>query len=448
MYPEKRIVTIFVSGLFLFAAAVAHGYDGGIGTVGDPFQIANGAQLGDLRTTSADWDKHFILTADINLVGVAGGAIGNSTTKFTGTFDGNGHTLDGSSIVISLGSSTSNYGLFGWVNDPDAEIRDLGVIGLTINAGASSTNIGILVGQLESGTVSGCYSEGFLGGGSAYLGGLIGLNLGTISDCYSTTPVTGGTAFFVGGLVGKNDSGLISDSHATGDVSGGGSIGGLLGLGFTNSQVDNCYATGDVSGSGQLGGLVGQQCTNGTVSNCHATGEVSGTSVEIGGLVGLSCSGSAISFSYATGTATTAMWQAGGLVGKNSTGSTITSCYARGAAIGTSELGGLVGTLRDTGSSISKCYSDGNAGLVGTASAGVSVTDSFWDSQNGGAGSSGGTGKTTTQMRMQATFTNTWTMIEGITTPFFLILVGDLNDDGIVNALDLAFLAANWMNEN
>ncbi|UCD00010.1 MAG: right-handed parallel beta-helix repeat-containing protein, partial [Phycisphaerales bacterium] len=80
-------------------------YSGGIGEPNDPYQIATAEDLIALGETPEDYDKHFILTADIdldpNLPGrkVFDKAVIASTTSweeripFTGVFDGNSHSI-------------------------------------------------------------------------------------------------------------------------------------------------------------------------------------------------------------------------------------------------------------------------------------------------------------------------------------------------------------------
>ena len=88
----------------------------------------------------------------------------------------------------------------------------------------------------------------------------------------------------VGGLVGNNYGGRISNAYATGSVSGTSRVGGLVGYNLGES-ISNAYATGSVSGTDNtVGGLVGYH-EGGSISNTYATGSVSGTS-NVGGLVG------------------------------------------------------------------------------------------------------------------------------------------------------------------
>jgi hypothetical protein len=88
-------------------------------------------------------------------------------------------------------------------------------------------------------------------------------------------------------LVGFN-MGSVSDSYASGAVSGGYNVGGLVGQ--NTGTVSNCYSTANVTGSGWgIGGLVGSNGEfryDGRVTNCYSTGSVTGYDEHVGGLVG------------------------------------------------------------------------------------------------------------------------------------------------------------------
>jgi hypothetical protein len=203
------------------------------------------------------------------------------------------------------------------------------------------------------------------------------------------------------GLFGYIESiGRVSNLGLVGgSVTGSSYVGGLTGYNY--GTVSNCYATGAVSGSDEnVGGLVG--CNDKSVSDCYATGAVLGSGGRVGGLVGYNSWGT-VSNCYTTGAVTGSSSDVGGLVGFNSSG-TISNCYAIGAVTGTGWVGGLVGYN----------YSDDEE-----PSKPASVTDSYWDTQTTGQASSagGGTGKTTADMKQQATFsgwdfTSVWDILD------------------------------------
>ena len=80
------------------------------------------------------------------------------------------------------------------------------------------------------------------------------------------------------------NEGTVTGCHATGNVSGNDSVGGVVGVNYFGT-VTGCHATGNVSGNTLVGGVVGVNL-RGIVSACyHAAGDVTGTDV-VGGVVG------------------------------------------------------------------------------------------------------------------------------------------------------------------
>ena len=57
-------------------------YSGGTGESNDPYQIANVADFNQLTIDDPNWNKSFILTADVNLAGVTLTPVGNDSTYF------------------------------------------------------------------------------------------------------------------------------------------------------------------------------------------------------------------------------------------------------------------------------------------------------------------------------------------------------------------------------
>jgi len=276
--------------------------------------IQNMTQLQNINTTGLSGD--YVLGTNLTDTTTTGSGftpIGNSTTSFTGTFDGLGHTITG----LYINRTSSYIGQFGAVGT-NGIVRNIGLVGGSVKGGN-------LVGEL------------------------VGYNRGTISNAYATGSVTGTNA--VGGLVGANSNGTVSHAYATGSVTGGSlTTGGLVGVN-SSGTVSNSYATGSVTGGSWVGGLVGNNVGGGTIKNAYATGSVIGTNSNVGGLVGLN--NGTISNIYATGTVTGGS-QAGGLVGWNNSGSvnngywdTTTDTKVSGGIGGGGGSGGATG-LTDT----------------------------------------------------------------------------------------------------
>ncbi len=288
---------------------------------------------------------NYLLTADIDLAGYSWRpiAVGNSAV-FRGIFNGNGHRIS------NLTRNTPVYyqGLFGYIDG--GIVCGLGLVNVNISGGASY--VGALAGKVSGGgIISDCYATGSVSG-IDYVGGLIGFNgaSSSISNCHVSCAVLGSQdADYggVGGLVGYNDTGTISDCHATGAVSQPVNhtaiygCGGLVGYNY-EGVIKNCHATGAVSGSSRIGGLVGYSYKDSTILNCYATGAVSGDESYIGGLVGYNYRNSTILNCYATGPVSGDDNYIGGLVGHCSEGA-ISNCYAKGAVSGDEMVGGLLG---------------------------------------------------------------------------------------------------------
>jgi rhodanese-related sulfurtransferase len=215
-------------------------YSGGTGEPDDPYQIATAEDLMLLGETPEDYNKHFILTADIdldpNLPGrkvfdraVIAPDTNDATwefegTPFTGVFNGNGYMI--SHLTIQ---GQGYLGLFGQL-ESGANIMNLGVVDVNV------TDSGL------------------------YIGGLAAENKGSITVSYSTGEIHGDRS--VGGLVGYNSgNGEIINCSSNCTVSGFENIGGLLGHNFSG-WVTRCFSTGLVTGTEDVGGLVGDNDAN------------------------------------------------------------------------------------------------------------------------------------------------------------------------------------------
>jgi hypothetical protein len=334
-------------------------YSGGSGEPNDPYLIDGPNDLLELSIYSADWEKNFLMIADVNMLDhpFSAAVIG----ILTGTFDGSDHKIL-NLTVDTLGEGDSYLGFSGWIGT-SGEVRNLGLENVSITDGNDSLYIGCLCGY-NAGTISNCYITGSVNGGdnSEYAGGLCGYSNGTISDCYSGCSVTGGyRSHYIGGLCGFQWFYSIKNCYASGPVSGNSSVGGLCG---TNSYgtISNCYSTGSVTGSYRLGGLCGH--SYGTISNCYSTGDVNGIS-DVGGLCGESSR--TISYCYASGSVI-GDYYVGGLVGSCfSDNSNIKNCCSVGPVSSTgSYVGGLVGSCSGGNSTIKNCFSVGPVSNTGS----------------------------------------------------------------------------------
>lgn len=221
----------------------------------------------------------FVLGADINLEGYSNWTpIGNSTTKFSGVFDGNGYVISN----VSINSSANQLGLFGRTSY--AEIKNLGVENVNIvmtGATADTKHAAGVVGYLgASSTLVNCYVTGKIDARSQakIIGGLAGQVYSgcTVDSCYSECNLVNMNTM-AGNLLGclEKDS-VLKNSYSTGNVAGKSGLGGLVGVVLNNSVVENCYTTGNLSGN-QSGGIAGSVHTNSSIINSWTSSEVTGT---------------------------------------------------------------------------------------------------------------------------------------------------------------------------
>ena len=230
-------------------------------------------------------DINITLDKNIDLTGKEWTPIGTSSSSYTGTFDGGGHTITGLTINQS---ATSNVGLFASIAE-GGTVKNLTLKDVNITA---DSNAGAIAGE-NRGTIENCSVSGSVTSSSnnSFVGGITGWNYrGTITDCHSSATVEGKA--YVGGIAGQSDA-TITACYSTGSVTatknnttGYSFAGGVVG--YNNGAVlIACYATDSVSGGGDfVGGVVGSN-ENGTLTACyHATGKVSGASGSTGGVVG------------------------------------------------------------------------------------------------------------------------------------------------------------------
>jgi hypothetical protein len=204
-------------------------------------------------------------------------AVGTMSARFTGEFDGNGHTVRG----VYIDKPGSDYqGLFGVIGS-GGEVKDLTVKESFIRGGKY---VGGVCGLNDGGTITNCTVSGAVTSTGNYAGGVCGLNDGgTITNCTVSGAVTS-TGNVAGGVCGYNNSGTITNCTGSGSVSGSSSVGGVCGLN-EGGTVANCTGSGAVSGRRDAGGVCGYN--SGTITNCISSGAVTSTGNVVGGVCGL-----------------------------------------------------------------------------------------------------------------------------------------------------------------
>ena len=217
-------------------------------------------------------DINITLTADIDLTGKNWTPIGTSfSNKYTGTFDGGGHTIKG----LTVTTNDQFVGLFGSIGYAGT-VKNVMMEDVQITSNRSSGFAGGVAGYSD-GTIENCSVSGSVSG-TVYVGGVVGAQWnGSITGCSSSATVKG--TVDVGGVAGQTNGGAtLTACYATGNViieiapkkniSGGGLVGTNGGKG-----VRACYATGNVTSTGSstgnvhIFGLLGDNYT--TVTACY-----------------------------------------------------------------------------------------------------------------------------------------------------------------------------------
>jgi hypothetical protein len=359
--------SILIFGIVLFFSACDN-ITGGAGgypaarAVGQPTPISTDTELALIGTDPFDYpaDGDYILADDLILTGWTPICDPNADLDpFTGTFDGNGHTITLSSFGGGSLTGAGGLGIFA-VTSTGAVIENLnvnfttgpfnttvyyagGVAGYAL--GTTFSNISVVAGVDAAYKDTG-YTDFDLGGVAGYAANstFTGIKASGSITASAEMPYdyTTGNDFSVGSVVGYAAGGSISGSKSNAEITANSSqiasfAGGIVGRGANGLTITNCEGIGDVSSNGEnnntsAGGIAGY-ITQTTVTNSYAAiGDITVTApsgsgqydvyqVFAGGLVGYSGNASAISRSHAIDqnvvTENAAYPYAGGLVGYN-----------------------------------------------------------------------------------------------------------------------------------
>lgn len=180
---------------------------------------------------------NYQLTANITVTAPYGNDI-TGFTGFTGTFDGNGHT-----VTLDITASTANVGLFSKLAG-GAVVKNVKVDGTV----SGTEGVAGIAAQANGATISGCINCAIISATGRYVGGIVGkLRGGTVENCYNT--------------------GAISSSRDRKGVN----LGGIAGYIDSNESVKNCYNSGTTSATADTSNYaaIAGWCDNSTVTNCY-----------------------------------------------------------------------------------------------------------------------------------------------------------------------------------
>ena len=272
----------------------------GSGTETDPYQISTAEGLKWFRDkvnsskTSDETKICVVLTADIDLKNEAWTpiGIGKDTRKedlpYSGTFDGNGHTISG----LNVNYGDKNGGLFCHVKS--ATIKNLTVAGSVTYSSGDGIVYGGIVGCANSSTIENCTNRCTVTG-TWYAGGIVGWSVDSdIIGCANFGNIS--SPFRSGGICGKitgqvdayGIDATIRDCYNVGMVSGkyAGGITGQSDSGNIDILIANCYNVGSLHGSNDRGEIIGDPLSASsltTIDNCYylPTGNSASTSNRV-----------------------------------------------------------------------------------------------------------------------------------------------------------------------
>lgn len=325
-------------------------------------------------------DGHYVLLCDIDMSGVSWVPF-----DFSGVIRGNGCAVKN----LTLSSESGNLGVFLRMS---GTISDISFENLTVT---STSYTQVLVGGVcaeLTGTMRGVSVSGKITGDFCRMGAMAGrMSDGVMDNCNSSATVrtdTYETDISVGGLVGWQTGGTISNCKNTGSVTAGQSTGGVIGWanGGTQTKLKN---SGDVTGTTNVGGVIGCHQQAGAYTMVFAfenTGKVSGKE-KVGGLIGTYYNGYSFRSDGSCTVRISRLTNSGEVTGEKQVGGVIGYIYAfatygsgwnpsmiiyaddftnTGKVSGKTQIGGLIGygVANNSGSALRNSFSSGEVAGV------------------------------------------------------------------------------------
>ena len=281
--------------------------------------ISNAEELNSLQRVAqnmTDRDAlsyNYVLKNDIDASGLVDAAskstyntIGGGNTAFTGTFDGDGHTIVG---------LQANGGIFGKLGS-GAVVKDINIVSSVFTGKEAGASVGAVAAENNGGKISGISGYGnTVKGSGGYIGGLVGKNYGGISNSDDQSTVIAGANTVAGGIAGVNGGtfdwstldakiGYIENAQSNSAVTTAGlsagqyasNLGGIVGINEKHelsvlgpefdTDINNVSAHGVTGKAGSTkisGGIVGTN--NGKLTNVYNESIIHG-SEAIGGIAG------------------------------------------------------------------------------------------------------------------------------------------------------------------
>ena len=354
--------------------------------------ISNAEQLNSVQRVAENMTDrnvlgyNYALKNDIDASGLVDGTgnstyntIGSGATAFTGTFDGNGHT------IVDL---QANGGIFGKLGK-GAVVENINISSSVFTGKKADDSVGAVAAENNGGEISGISGYGnTVKGSGGYIGGLVGKNYGAIADSDDQSTIIAGADTVAGGIAGMNGGtgagGTISNidnvqsnsAVTTGELGEGqfaSNLGGIVGKNerFFTYNINNVSAhgvTGKTVTTKTSGGIVGTN--EGSISNAYNESIIHG-SENIGGIAGSNAGSQATLENIANAVeiiGDAGSENVGGLVGMQNQATTNMGRNT-GAITGCTNVGGMVG-YNKAGSELNNLENSPQATITGITNVG------------------------------------------------------------------------------
>ena len=255
----------------------------------------------DIQNKVIPSDTDAKLTADIDLSSAVWtpihvSAVASMDMLYTGTFDGNGHTISGLKNIASINIGEHNIWGFILFLGEDGVLKNLTISG---NISEKETNQIGTFAYTNYGTIENCISNCNINAAAVYIGGIAANNSGIyarIKNCINNGNISANISTDItldithGGIAGYNSEGIISMCVNRGNINGDQYVGGIVGW-AEKGRIDSSTNTGDLSAKDGMddqssaGGIIGDGNML-DILNCMNSGSVKGNSA--GGIAGYS----------------------------------------------------------------------------------------------------------------------------------------------------------------
>ena len=251
---------------------------GGDGSVENPYLIST---VGDFQQMAMEPTKNYKIINDLDMSKAAN--YWTPISSFTGSLDGDGHTI----YNLGIKGTSSHVGIFGTL-DTEATAKNFTLVNPDVIGGSSAQFVGTVAGEaiyansnkynvknIDSVFV---YNANIDVDNDAVVGGIAGcasLNTMIVNSAFNGT-INAPEAEMTGGIAGQSRTGsTISACYANADITANTQVGGILGKGGSVQDcinITNCEARGTINAKNTIGGIIGDSYWNNINNNIsHVT---------------------------------------------------------------------------------------------------------------------------------------------------------------------------------